>query len=126
MKAFFEGIEGISALDVILYAPSSSKLGFFILFVAVIVTAVLAFIRYSRGGPRLMLLAIGLGAAGLGLLLSLLSASFIQQASEATGITDIRIMAPSIYEIVLLVGGSLVVGLITLIGAAFSTTKRVS
>jgi len=117
MQAFFEGIQGLTVLDVFMYAMPLSKLAFLVLFIALIVTAVLAVLRYSGGGSRMGLFLIGGGAIGVGLLAALYNASIIRVASESTGVTDIRILAPSIFEVVLLLGLSLLVAAITLAGA---------
>jgi len=108
------GIQGIAVIDVLLFASPVSKLAFFILSIAAILTAILAWIRYARGGNRIGLLLIGAGSIGVGLLAALYNVSIIRIASESTGITDIRILAPSILEVLLLLGACVLIAVITL------------
>ncbi|UDF02196.1 hypothetical protein [Asticcacaulis sp. AND118] len=119
MKAFLEGIEGLSILDVVMFAVPTTKLSLALLIAAAMVVSVLAVKRRAADGPRsAALFVIGVVGPGLGLLAALYDGLMIKQASDATGVTDLHILAPSILGVLLLLGLSLIVAAIAFIGNA--------
>lgn len=119
MKAFLEGIEGLSILDVVMYAVPTTKLSLALLIAMALVVSVLAVKRRAGDGPRSgALFVIGVVVPGLGLLAALYDGLMIKQASDATGITDLHVLAPSILGVLLLLGLSLIVAAIAFIGNA--------
>lgn len=119
MKAFLEGIEGLSILDVVMFAVPTTKLSLALLIAAAMVVSVLAVKRRAADGPRSgALFVIGVVGPGLGLLAAIYDGLMIKQASDATGVTDLHILAPSILGVLLLLGLSLIVAAIAFIGNA--------
>lgn len=119
MKAFLEGIEGLSILDVVMFAGPTTKLSLALLIAAAMVVSVLAVKRHAGEGPRSgALFVIGVVVPGLGLLAALYDGLLIKQASDATGVTDLHVLAPSILGVLLLLGLSLIVAGIAFVGNA--------
>lgn len=116
MQAYFEGMAGVSLIDIYFYATPIVKLVMTINFVAIIIAAIFALIQRSKGGTSGLLTALAFIGPILGLLAGVYAGFNIYVAAEATNTTDLRILAPSITEVIMVVVSGLLVWLIAVFG----------
>jgi uncharacterized membrane protein YhfC len=119
MERFLRGLEGVPLTYAWDYGSLVSQFIIMILaglgLLAIVISAWLYFTKKSKSE---ILTIIGLGSLGLGILATIYDLWINYNAIQATGITDLAVLAPSIFKIISILFLSLVVLGITLIGNA--------